>query len=95
MWKEKLQDKSEKIAGQVDDSSFPMEMVGILDKQLLFICFRIPGISSLPQIAASTFGNGGGTSGSSSSSGGSTGDGLLDNFVDNLAGAIAQATLGR
>merc|ERR1712241_726180 len=47
-----------------------------------------PGINSLPQIAASTFGSG------SSSSSSSSGDGLLDNFVDNLAGAIAQASLG-
>ena len=51
-----------------------------------------PGISNLPQIAASTFGNGGSSGGSSGGSG--TGDGLLDNFVDNLAGAIAQASLG-
>merc|ERR1711936_635308 len=48
-----------------------------------------PGINNLPQIAASTFGSGG------TSSSGSSGDGLLDNFVDSLAGAIAQATLGR
>jgi len=51
-----------------------------------------PGINSLPQIAASTFGSGG----AGGSSGSSTGeDSLLDNFVDNIAGAIAQATLGR
>ena len=48
-----------------------------------------PGINNLPQIAASTFGSDG------TSSSGSSGDGLLDNFVDSLAGAIAQATLGR
>ena len=53
-----------------------------------------PGLNTLPQIAASTFGSGSSSSSSSSSSGG-TGDGLLDNFVDNLAGMIAQASLGK
>jgi len=53
-----------------------------------------PGLNNLPQIAASTFGDGSSSGSNRPSSSGSTGDGLLDNFVDNLAGMIAQATLG-
>ena len=54
-----------------------------------------PGLNTLPQIAASTFGDGSSSNSNRPVSGGSTGDGLVDNFVDNLAGMIAQATLGK
>ena len=56
--------------------------------------YNFEGLNNLPQIAASTFGDGSTSGSNRPSSSGSTGDGLLDNFVDNLAGMIAQATLG-
>ena len=56
--------------------------------------YNFEGLNNLPQIAASTFGDGSTSGSNRPSSSGSTGDGLLDNFVDNLAGMIAQAIFG-